>query len=206
MKNTKQIQTILYLGALWGIAEATIGHLLHFLPYGFSGMFMFPIGFYFMYNAYEQTDNHKAILLTGVIAASIKLFDFLLPMKSPMSVLNPSASIILESLVVFAFNKYVAKKKTLLYSLGLGFSWIIIFIVLQAMIFKPASGLYLYPISQIILFIELNTIVSGLLIAFYLHEENFLAWKPTLSKQTFVVPLVALQMAIILEMVNALII
>ena len=206
MKNkTKQIQTILFLGAMWGICEATIGHLLHFLPYGFSGMLMFPIGFYFMYNAYQNTNKQSAIFMTGIIAASIKFIDFLVPLHSPMSVINPATSIILESLVVFAFIKIFSNHKSYTKSFVLGLSWILLFLFSQNFIFQPANGLYLYPIGLLIVFVIMNTVVSGFLVGTYLLKQDFAAWKPNFSKSTYALPLITIIIAVILEIGNSVI-
>ncbi len=205
MKNTKHIQTILLLGALWGIAEATIGHLLHFLPCGFSGMIMFPIGFYFMYNAYLATDEQTAVFATGLIAASIKFVNFLLPMNSPMSVLNPAMSIILESLVVYGFLKIFEYKKSYTYSFGLGFSWIILFTLTQALVLRPASGLYLSPWPEMLGFILMNAVISGFLVGLIIQKEALIKIKPIIRRPSFLLPSLAVLSAIILEMGNSII-
>ncbi len=204
--NAQQIQAIILFGALWGLSEASIGYMLHFLPYGFSGMFMFPIGFYFMYNAYKQTNKQNAVLWVGIIAATIKLVDLLLPTRSLLSVINPATSILLESLVVFAFVKMYNSKKVFVPSLALGLGWITLFALTQAFIFRPASGLYLYPLNEILIFVLLNAVVSGLLIALYLKKEDLAMWRFGLRKASYVLPLLALAIAIALELTNSLII
>ena len=206
MKNTaKTIRTIILMGALWGMCEASIGYGLHFLPYGFSGMFMFPIGMYFMYNAYKQSDSKNAILWVGLIAASIKFIDLLLPTRSPMTVINPATSIILESLVVFAFAKVYNNKKVVASSYLVGFSWILLFTLTQALIFRPETGLYTLPIFQIILFLGLNAIVSGSLILIYLKNEELFAWKQRSRKLSFAIPAFTMLLALSMEYVNSLI-
>ncbi len=205
MKNTKHIQTILLLGALWGIAEATIGHLLHFLPCGFSGMIMFPIGFYFMYNAYLATNQKSAVFMTGLIAASIKFVDFFLPMKSPVSIINPAMSIVLESLVVYGFIKVFAGKKSFSYTFGLGLSWVVLFTLAQAVIFRPAAGLYLSPLPQMIGFILMNAIVSGFLVGLYLQKENIVTFRPIVKNASFRLPALIVLLAAMLEIGNSII-
>jgi len=205
MKNTKHIQTTLLLGALWGIAEATIGHLLHFLPCGFSGMIMFPIGFYFMYNAYLTTDKKSAVIATGFIAASIKFVDFLLPMKSPMGILNPAMSIVLESLVVYGFIKVFAGKKTFVHTFGLGLSWVVLFILVQAIVFRPADGLYLSPLPQMLGFILMNATISGFLVGLYLRKEASMTFNPIANKPSFMLSGLTMLVAAILEIGNSVI-
>jgi len=205
MKNTaKTIRTIILMGALWGICEASIGYGLHFLPYGFSGMFMFPIGMYFMYNAYKQSDSKNAVLWVGLIAASIKFIDLLLPTRSPMSVINPATSIILESLVVFAFVKIPYRNK-ITASYLLGASWVLLFTLTQALIFRPETGLYTLPAFQFMSFLLLNALVSGSLVALYLKNEERLTWKQGTRKFSFAIPALTMLLALSLEFVNSLI-
>ena len=203
--KTKQLQTIVFIGALWGICEATIGHIMHFLPSGFSGMIMFPIGFYFMYYAFKQTGEEKAILMTGFIAGAIKLTGFLLPINSPMAVLNPAISIVLESLVVFGFIKIFNPKGKIIETTILGFCWVITFTLVQGLIFKPIDGLYLKPVPEMLLFIVMNAAVSGILLSVFLKKQDFSPWKPSLSKQTYAVPFITLQVAVVLEIINSLV-
>jgi hypothetical protein len=203
--NVKTIQIIILMGALWGICEASIGYGLHFLPYGFSGMFMFPIGMYFMFNAYKQSDSKNAILWVGLIAASIKFIDLLLPTRSPMSVINPATSIILESLVVFAFAKAFKYKKVIASSYLVGFSWILLFTLTQALIFKPETGLYTLPIVQIFLFLGLNALVSGSLVALYLKNEKLFKLNFTSRKFSLAIPVITVLIALSMEYVNSLI-
>ncbi|MCF7833010.1 MAG: hypothetical protein K9N05_05500 [Candidatus Marinimicrobia bacterium] len=206
MKNTvKTIQTIILMGALWGICEASFGYALHFLPYGFSGMFMFPIGMYFMVNAYKQSESKNAVLWVGLIAASVKFIDLLLPTRSPMTVINPATSIILESLVVFAFVKVFNSKKVVASSYLIGLSWILLFTLTQALIFKPESGLYTLPFLQVVLFLLMNALVSGSIIMIYLKNENKISLKISSRKLSFALPLIAMLLALSMEYANSLI-
>ncbi|MFO7842144.1 MAG: hypothetical protein R6V48_08355 [Fidelibacterota bacterium] len=202
--NVKNIQIILFLGALWGIAEASIGYVLHFLPAGFSGMLMFPIGFYFMYNAYRQTDSQNAVLWMGLIAAGIKCVDLLLPLRSAMGVLNPAASIIIESMAVFAFVRFYNKKKVVLPVLLTSTAWIVVFTLTQAVVFKPLSGLYLQPLSIILFVVLLNILCSTLIIAIYLKKEKHISFALRLRKSSFALPVMMLGIALLLELTNSL--
>ena len=205
MKNRTTILMILLMGSLWGIAEASIGYALHFLPHGMSGMFMFPIGMYFMYNAYKKSNNTQAVLWVGMIAAFIKLIDLALPTRSPMSVINPATSILLESLVVFAFVRVYKGRKIVLSSFILGLGWITLFTLLQALVFKPEIGLYNLPLAKFILFIAANAVVSAVLVALYLKNEIALEWKVNSEKISMAVPALTLIVALSLEVTNSLI-
>lgn len=206
MKNkTGSILMIVLMGALWGVSEATIGYALHFLPYGFSGMFMFPIGIYFMYNAYKKSDNKNAVLWVGIIAATIKFIDLLLPTRSPMSVINPAISILVESLIVFAFVKLYKAKRTLVASYAIGLSWIVLFTLIQALVFRPELGLYNLPFAQLVLSLLANAFVSGSIVAIYLKNEAMFVWKRNPENISWAIPVLTILLALSLEITNSLI-
>ena len=206
MKNkTESIRIIILMGALWGLCEASIGYGLHFLPYGFSGMFMFPIGMYFMYNAYKKSDNKNAVVWVGMIAAMIKFVDLLLPTRSPMSVINPAASILLESLVVFAFVKVYKNKHIMALSYGMGLSWVVLFTLTQAFVFKSPVGLYTLPLAQFTFFLLANAVVSGTLVMIYLKNEAMLEWRINPEKVSYAIPVLTVLLAMSMELTNSLI-
>jgi len=92
----------LFWGSLWGLAEATLGHILHLLRIpGLAGFVMFPVGVFFMIKAYQDSRNLNMILATSIVAATIKLSNMLFPGTIPFDVLRPAIAIICESLVVF---------------------------------------------------------------------------------------------------------
>jgi hypothetical protein len=109
--DTKRTLAIcMLMGGLWGILEATLGHALHlagsisFFP-GLAGSVMFPIGFYFMYEAYRQSGSLSAVMGTATVAAGIKLADLIIP-STPLSMaVHPAISILVEGLAVAALLK-----------------------------------------------------------------------------------------------------
>ncbi len=204
--QTKTIQTILLLGALWGMCEASIGYVLHFLPAGFSGTLMVPIGFYFTYSAYKLSGKRSAALWVGMIAASVKLIDLLLPAHSPLSVINPAMAIMLESLLVFVFAKRFSRERVFVPALVLGLSWIVLFTLVQALIVKPASGLYLQPPFQVAALIVLNALAAGLLITLYLKRQDSPQWKIEMRKPSYALPAMCLALALAMELANSLVI
>lgn len=118
---------VIYWGSLWGLAEATLGHILHIfgIP-GLAGFFMFPLGLWAMTQAFTFSGRRSAILATAVIACCIKLTDFVLPIPIPMTVINPAVAILLESLVAVAFLPAPAKSvepPSLPRLAGMAFSW-----------------------------------------------------------------------------------
>jgi hypothetical protein len=198
------LPVLLICGGLWGAAEATLGYLLHLLPCGFSGMLMFPIGVYFMMNVYQASQRHSAIFFTAIIAAGIKLIDLALPTRSPMSVINPAVSILLESLVVIIFVPMLNERRIYLKSVFMGLSWIILMIVSQALIFKPLEGLYLKAPAELLAFIILNAVVSGGLVGFYLKRPA-LNLPGNVQRLSYGLPTMVILFAVICEISNSLI-
>jgi len=107
--NAQILLNILFFGALWGIVEASVGYLLHFLPSLIAGTILFPFAALILSKTYHKCGSSWAILGVGIIAASIKAFDFFLPVLNVFKVINPMVSIILEALVVFAVIKVTNK-------------------------------------------------------------------------------------------------
>jgi len=203
--SQKLLRIALFYGGLWGITEATLGYLLHFLPCGFSGMFMFPIGFYFMFNAYKATGSQRTIIYTAFIAAAIKLTDLFVPLRTPMTAINPAISIILESLVVFAFVKVYKENRYYAGAAIISLSWMVILVLVQQFIFKPVEGLYLMPLPRLAGFLVLSTAVSGLIIGTYLKKPAVFALQFNFRKLSYLQPAAVVLIAIICEVGNSLI-
>jgi hypothetical protein len=100
----KNISIIVFWGAVWGIAEATIGYLLHMVPVNIGWLFWFPMAVYFMRKAYLQSGELYSIIYVSAISAGIKLLNLLMPARIDM-VINPAVSILLEGAVVYAGYK-----------------------------------------------------------------------------------------------------
>jgi hypothetical protein len=95
---------VLFWGSLWGIWEATAGHVFHLIHVpGLPGFVMFPVAFYFMSRAFVRSGRYDSIFLTALVAAGIKLFDFFIPGQNIQAVVNPARAILLESLAVAGF-------------------------------------------------------------------------------------------------------
>jgi len=128
MTNNKHLIWIsLFWGSLWGLAEATLGHILHQLQIpGIAGYVMFPVGIFFMLMAFRYSDQSSAIFLTALVAANIKLIDLWLPSSSLFTVINPAVAILCESLAVACFFQLKDFKKILSrldYLLGMSIMW-----------------------------------------------------------------------------------
>lgn len=86
-------------GSVWGLGEATLGHLLHLtrIP-GLPGLVMFPFGVLIMGRALARSGSATAVFLTGAVAAGFKFLDLLLPGTDILAVINPAQAILLEAL------------------------------------------------------------------------------------------------------------
>lgn len=133
-KNKKAFFHVLLYGSLWGMAEAILGYVLHLLPFGVSGIIMFPIGYYFMIKAYRKTQNAGCVFLAGMVAAAVKLVDLLLNVLPVIRVLHPALAILLEALFTAAALKLFSSgtaqpnlKSVVLASVG----WRVCFILYQ---------------------------------------------------------------------------
>jgi hypothetical protein len=93
------LTAVLTYGALWGITEASIGHLLHITGFFYGWLFWFPAAYVFMHQAYRRTGSPSTAVGAAIVAASIKLIDLLAPVRLDF-VINPAVSILLEGAVV----------------------------------------------------------------------------------------------------------
>lgn len=90
---------VLFFGSVWGLGEATLGHLLHLtrVP-GLPGLVMFPFGVLVMGRALARSGSAAAVFATGVVAAGFKFLDGLLPGTDILAIINPAQAILLEAL------------------------------------------------------------------------------------------------------------
>lgn len=93
------VGTGFFFGAVWGLAEASLGHLLHLLRVpGLPGLVMAPIAVLIMARAAARSRNAAAVFLAGAVAASFKLFDLLVPGTDLLALSRPIQAILLEAL------------------------------------------------------------------------------------------------------------
>ena len=88
---------VLFWGSIWGIAEASMGWVLHAaqIHHGTSNI-LYAFGIVCMFAAATRSGKGAmAVMLTAVVASAIKLIDFVLP-GSAQSVLHPAFFILLE--------------------------------------------------------------------------------------------------------------
>jgi hypothetical protein len=164
--NFKKILTYaIFYGSLWGITEATLGHVLHYFPVPISGFIMFPIALFFMQRAYRSSKSNKVFLLMGLTAALIKLVDIFIPGLPVIKTLNPMIAIMLEASSVTVLSFLLNSnnvKQIFIGSAAACFFWRVIFII-SSLIIDQNTGAEIafvnYP-EKIISFIILNGIVS----------------------------------------------
>jgi len=91
--------TALLYGSLWGLAEATLGHLLHAVRIpGLPGLVMVPLAVWIMGRAAVRSRSAAAVLLAGGVAASLKLLDLVVPGTDLLALIRPVQAILLEAL------------------------------------------------------------------------------------------------------------
>ena len=89
----------LFYGAVWGLGEATLGHLLHLIRVpGLPGLVMVPFAVAIMGRAAARSRSAAAVFLAGAVAASFKLFDLLVPGTDMLALSRPIQAILLEAL------------------------------------------------------------------------------------------------------------
>jgi len=100
MTRTGLLVRIISYGALWGLAEASLGYVLHWINPFLPGIVIFPIGAAILVRLYGSTGSRSALFAAGLVAAALKAFDFLLPTIAPLRVTNPILCIVFEGLAM----------------------------------------------------------------------------------------------------------
>ena len=71
----KNLSTVIFIGSIWGITEATLGHFLHTFALGIGWLLWFPIAIFFLNTMYQITKNPNHMLYAAFISALIKMID-----------------------------------------------------------------------------------------------------------------------------------
>lgn len=176
-KKIKLFTQILFYGSLWGLIEATLGHVLHFIPITIAGSIMFPIAGFILYKAYQKTESKAAIFYIGFIAAMIKSVDFLLPQISIYKTINPMLSIMLEALAVVLVVTMITSKKPANKYLALpiaSISWRTLFIGWMTFQFILTGNLapYIQSYSAGFTFVIISGVISGVLASALLYVDS----------------------------------
>ena len=168
----KYLPIVLFWGAVWGICEATAGYALHLaavaLP-GLPGALMFPMGFWCMHRAQKGTGKAIAPLHIAMVAAAVKLVDFLMPGYDAIRVVNPALSILLEGLAVaavYALQSSPAKVPGYSQVLGMGALWRVMFAEYLYLIslFGLPAALVTSGAVTLLRFVVFESIVNSLII------------------------------------------
>jgi len=107
------LATALLFGSVWGLGEATLGHLLHLVRVpGLPGVVMLPFAALVMGRALARSGGAAVVFTTGVVAAGFKFFDLLLPGTDILAVINPARAILLEALAAAVWVSLTGKMGT----------------------------------------------------------------------------------------------
>ena len=201
-KKIKLLTTVVFFGSIWGLLEATIGHVLHFIPATIAGSIMFPIAAFILYKTYKKTDSKAALFYVGLVAAMIKSVDLLLPSLSIYKTINPMISILLESLVVVAVITLVISKKPQLSYTALpiaSIAWRSIFIGYMGIQFAVTGNLapYIKTLQAGVNFVIIGGLLSGALASLlifldrhYIHKLNSITIRPVYATLLFIAALI----------------
>ena len=176
----KNLSAGIFYGSVWGMLEATLGYLLHFvsdfIP-GISSFIMFPIGFSIMFRAYRKSSELQTVLVCGITAAAIKLVNFFLPVSNILKIVNPSISIVMESIAVLLVIFFAVQKGRKLNPLDIAamtFGWRTVYLIYLSilrtfplkleLLSKGTSAVYKFWITDSIANI---IIISTALMIFY---------------------------------------
>lgn len=170
MKTNKieMIIKILFYGSLWGLLEATLGYVLHFVPALISGSIMFPIVMVLLYRAYKNLDSRKALFFVALVAISIKSVNLFLPFLHPAKTINPMISMALQSLVVFLIIPVLESNKLSLKItsvIGASLVWRLAFVGYQGINFLMTGFLasYLQSFASAVSFVILEGLAGTIL-------------------------------------------
>ena len=176
--------TILFFGGLWGLVEATLGHLLHILPElipmpPISGLILFPVGLFFMIRAMKHTGRVSAVPGVAVIAAIIKIASVSLPFVAFRFVRNPALAILSEGAVtwvVLAISQWKMDYLLALKAIVLSFGWRALFLATN-LIFG-LSGIANKPMALQRRFVFVDgfidaLIIIGIAVLAWLATRNF---------------------------------
>ena len=175
-----QWRAILFWGALWGLSESVIGYIVHWLAIsipGLPGFIMFPFAFICMYRIYQTTLNTHSIWLIALIAAAIKLTDFLIPSNKPIYILNPATCILYEGIAVYSVTVFIEKKEKFLnfYNfMAMGMLWRFIFLLHLSvtLLWNLPAKLITDGLLSSLNFLILESFINSWIILFYFKFEH----------------------------------
>lgn len=168
----KKLFSVLIIGTIWGIFEATAGYLLHLLPISIGFLVWYPVAFFFLMAAHRATGKKSAVLAVAALAAGIKLLNLMLPGRIDR-VINPAVSILFEGAAVFMaafmFERGKGAKKAgglLLVSLGANTLWRALYLGYLALMVPDwiRAASVLKTSADLIRFIAIDNALSSLVV------------------------------------------
>jgi len=187
--NKKVWIQILFYGSLWGLLEATLGHVLHFIPATIAGSIMFPIAGVILYKAYQKIESRFALFYIGGVAASIKSIDLLLPQSSVFKTINPMISIMLEALVVVLVVNLLVSKSPVKKAIALpvaSIGWRTLFVSWMGFQYLTTGNLapYIQTWEAVLGFVLLSGLLSGAIATLFIFVSDKVTFKiPELSNK-----------------------
>jgi hypothetical protein len=82
--STRELVMLAVFGALWGVAEMTLGAVLHALRLPFTGLTMSAIGMLIVLTGYRFVPRRGAVLTVGLVCSLLKAFSVGSIVLSPM--------------------------------------------------------------------------------------------------------------------------
>jgi len=167
---------VLFWGSCWGLMEASLGYVIHVLaiPFpGLPGFLLFPCAFILMNKAMESTGKKDIILQMSLVAAGLKLLDFLIPGNDPIRIINPALSMVMEATAVTAiimFSKQVSWRSSFMMGIVWRGSFLIYMLLLS--LFDLPAGLVTSGLDVAFGFLVMESAINALLIAAYLQSDQ----------------------------------
>ncbi len=199
---SRNICTVIFWGAIWGIAEATIGWLLHILHVHAVGVWMYPISLFCMLSAFRISGKVNSIAYVAVVAGLVKLVDLLIPTGAPaFHIINPALHIMLEGVGAAVFVKIISSHRLPIYggylvSLGCILAYGFAYRALQLgfsefWIYNPGAKLF-WTSERLMPWLGQQLIIAALLYCGYLVIQRMRSarWKPQVSSAASVIALI----------------
>lgn len=197
------VSIILLYGSIWGLVEATVGYVLHWLPALIAGSILFPFALMILRHGYLQTQSRMSVFLMGVVAAAIKSVNLFMPNLTIWKAINPMVAILIEaafaSIIVGVLSKDRLLKTALLVGVA-AIGWKVAFVLYQAAngYLIGAYAPYLQSVSGLVQFVFIQGSLSWIFALTLLHVGSKLegwtiekAFRPVYAASTFVIAILA---------------
>jgi hypothetical protein len=174
----KYVSAIIFCGALWGLEEATLGHLLHITTLNIGWLLWFPLAYFFMSMVYKQTGKLNSILYTSIIVGAIKLVDLFMT-TNLVIIVCPALSIVSEGISLFAILRIIdmmklAQKHKLVEIISTSLLWRAFFLL--CLLFIPTWIMASYPYKGISSIFKL-LLYEGLINSLFIYGTVILTKK-----------------------------